>query len=127
MHTIEKQRPELFTAARKWLSAKAYDEKTLKKLRSHLVDAKPAYFKNGKPAFSAVDIKQHQAYAKEMPRWVDDYMDGYMGVLYPDFYGATEVWSMLAGEFATPGGMTSVYRKHPDLFKAVIGLALGDS
>ena len=127
MHTIEKQRPELFNAARKWLSEKAYDQKALKKLRSHLVNVEPAYFKNNKPAFEASDVKQNLAYSGEQPRWVNEYLDGYMGVLYPDFYKATEVWSVLAGEFATPDGMAKVYRKHPDLFKAIIGLALGDS
>ena len=83
-----------------------------------------AYFKNAKPAFEAMDIKRSARYAKELPRWVDDYMDGYMAVLYPDYHGATELWTVLAQEFDTPAHMTAVFRKHPDLFKALLGLAL---
>ena len=124
MHTIEKQRPELFNAARRWLSGKAYSVDKLKKMGSHLADVPPAYFKNDKPAFEAMDIKRSARYAKELPRWVNDYMDGYMGVLYPDYHGATELWTVLAQEFDTPAHMTSVFRKHPDLFKALLGLAL---
>ena len=124
MHTVEKQRQDMFFTARRWLSGKAFTEDKLKKLRSHLGSKTPEFYKNNKPAFHPVDIFKNEAYMLERPRWVNDYMDGYMGVLYPDNWESTELWTVMAQEFDTPGHMIKVLEKHPDFFRVMLGLAL---
>ena len=124
MHTVEKQRQDMFFTARRWLSGKAYTLDKLKKLRSHLGSKKPEFYKNNKPAFNPVDIFQNENFMFEKPRFVNDYMDGYMGVLYPDNWESTELWTVMAQEFDTPGHMIKVLEKHPDFFRVMLGLAL---
>ena len=102
-HGLEKQDPQLLEAAAEWRGIRATGPNT-KTLR----------------AITGVSNYRSSERALE-----DDWVNPYVGKVYRDGKGkdwATEVLTMGAEHFSTPGGMFRLYARDPDLFHLIVSL-----
>ena len=120
MHVVEMQRPQVFKEASAFRFKKAYtaDSKMLDK------DLRPKAIRiqDGKPAFKLRDISGID-YGEGEIAYADDFQNVYMGKIYPEGSGATEVLTMAAENFVSADRMSMLARKHPDLFQIMVGLS----
>lgn len=124
MHSVEHQRPWMAEFARNWAASKAIDESS---------DKMPANLKgynvgivNNKPMYQLGAITGDSSYRTEEVAWVDDYVNPYMGKYYPkppNIPASTEVWTIAAEHFTHPMMMAKFFKKHPDLFRIMVGLS----
>ena len=124
MHSVEHQRPWMAQYAKDWAAGKAVDESSEQMpeaLRgSSIGNAK------GKPLYQLAAITGDTSYRAEEVAWADDYLNPYMGKNYskpPTMPASTEVWTIAAEHFTHPMLMAKFYKKHPDLFKVMVGLS----
>ena len=82
----------------------------------------------GKPVFRLNKIIPNRNFDESEVAWHDSYINPYMGKFYHERDTgrptSTEVWSVTAEHFAQgPEEMKNLYFRHPELFKAFVGLA----
>lgn len=124
MHTVEHQRPWMAEFARDWASSRAYDESSPQmpaNLKGYSVGTP-----KGKPLYQLGAITGNSQFRPEEGAWVDDYVTPYMGKYYSKPVSApasTEVWTTAAEHFNHPLTMAKFYKKHPDIFKLMVGLS----
>ena len=119
-HSVEAQNPALGRWAREWSKRRAY-KADHHRLAGKTVDD----VLEGKPRYKMNDLISWGGYSDGETAWADDYLSPYMGKQYTDTddrgYTSTEVWTMAMEQFESAETMAGLYRKHPDLFRAVLG------
>jgi hypothetical protein len=118
-HTVEAQRPWLGAWARQWSRDRAFDS-SHPSVKNLAVDN----MLEGKPRYKLNELIPYSGYQEGETAWVDSYLNPYMGKQYPKGDTlSTEVWTLAVEHFSTPERMADLFRKHPDLFRAVVGFA----
>jgi len=118
MHTVERQRPSMGKEAREWILSKSYgldDPKLSDKLKG-----KEVAIRNGKPLFKLSDLTG-SSYGDQEVAWKDDFINAYMGKDYGE--NVTEVWTVAVEHFTDSRTMGTLFRRHPDLFRMIVGLS----
>jgi hypothetical protein len=124
MHTVEHQRPWMGELAREWASGRAFAAGD-PRLPANLA-GKATGTLRGKPVYGLADIQVGTNYRDGEWAWVDNYQNPYMGKYYPNTSEgvvSSEVWTVAVEHFADVRDMHSLFRKHPDLFKMLVGLS----
>jgi Phage Mu protein F like protein len=124
MHTVEHQRPWMGELAREWASGRAFAADD-PRLPANLA-GKATGTLRGKPVYGLADIQVGTGYRDGEWAWVDNYQNPYMGKYYPNTSEgvvSSEVWTVAVEHFADVRNMHSLFRKHPDLFKMLVGLS----
>ena len=150
MHSVEAQRPWMGNGARKWAAKKAYSKSFLKnpldsfgnpidpfeqpKLFRKFKSMLDYHFKGealGKPLISMNGLTGRTGFDSWESGFADKYLTEYMGKWYdmkamgfPDLV-ATEVYTVAVERLAenNPTQISSLYFKHPDIFKFLIWLS----
>lgn len=120
MHVVEMQRPQVFKEASAFRFKKAYSANS--KMLDKDLRPKEIRIQDGKPAFKLRDISGID-YGDGEIAYADDYQNVYMGKIYPEGSGATEVLTVAAESFVSADRMSMLARKHPDLFQIMVGLS----
>lgn len=134
-HIIEGQRPWMSEFAVRWRDSRAFDNisEIRRDLSNNSIIAQ-SFYPTGPgtsaPLVKMRDLHPGSGYDEREVGLVDKYAHRYMGKVYrntgrPDAPQiVTEVWSMAIEQFAYPETMATFYRKHPELFEIVAGLAV---
>jgi hypothetical protein len=115
-HFQEKQHPDLAIELDKWKKSKA----------DSVIDGtiKPIRMDGDLPVYRLRDLTGDPAYDDTEIAYKDDYLNKYMGKVYPATTGPySEVWSMAVEHFADSASMRKLWAKHPDLFELVVGMS----
>ena len=134
MHTVEHQNPGMAEWARVWAADKAFGEKHKSSVSKGLKMEDEGYVSEivnnefGKPIFRFNKILPNRMFDSSEMGWHNSYLKPYMGKFYHEKDtsrpSSTEVWSVTAEYFAEgPEEMMALYHRHPELFKAFVGLA----
>ncbi len=144
MHSVEAQRPWMGNGARKWAAKKAFSKSYLANPPIDPIDNPKAFkkltnmldfhFKGTaleKPLISMNGLTGRTGFDSWEKGWADKYLTEYMGKYYdmksmgfPDLV-ATEVYTVAVERLAenNPTQISSLYTKHPDIFKFLIWLS----
>jgi hypothetical protein len=144
MHSVEAQRPWMGNGARKWAAKKAFSKSYLSNPPIDPIDNPKAFkkltnmldfhFKGTaleKPLISMNGLTGRTGFDSWEKGWADKYLTEYMGKYYdmksmgfPDLV-ATEVYTVAVERLAenNPTQISSLYTKHPDIFKFLIWLS----
>ena len=134
MHTVEHQNPGMAEWARVWAADKAFGEKHKSSVSKGLKMEDEGFVSEivnnefGKPVFRLNKILPNRMFDSSEMGWHNSYLKPYMGKFYHEKDtsrpSSTEVWSVAAEYFAEgPAEMSHLYHRHPELFKAFVGLA----
>lgn len=131
-HIVEGQRPWLAMYAVGWRSERAYEMPEVRQTIRNQYAAPVGYQNSPRgtslPILRLKDIIPGHPYRDDEIAVVGDFMHPYMGKVYAPNPGRrqnnTEVWSMAMEKFASPEQMATLYRKHPELFEVIVGLAI---
>lgn len=132
-HIVEGQRPWMSQFAVRWRDGKAFDN--IQDIQSHLGRNVPSQgsYKSG-PTSSVPLVKLRDIFAgsnfdNSELAVVDNFLSNYMGKVYGSSTPwqqqvSTEVWSKAIENFTSPRTMAILYRRHPELFEIIAGMAV---
>ena len=133
-HAVEVANPKLNKWTTAWRNKKGFTSET--RIRANM-ENKKAYSvygpseQAGKPVYKLKDITKIN-YNNHEVALVDEYINPYMGKVYGKYnfsrFGIeevdpTEVLTMSVENFDSASHMTKLFRKHPDLFKLIVGMS----
>jgi len=133
-HAVEVANPKLNKWTTNWRNKKGFTSETKIKANMNNKNAYSVYGPSqqaGKPVYRLKDITKIN-YKNSEDALVNDYINPYMGKVYMkydfsrfgiDAVDPTEVLTMSVENFDSASHMTKLFRKHPDLFKLIVGMS----
>ena len=133
-HAVEVANPKLNKWTTNWRNKKGFTSETKIKANMNNKNAYSVYGPSqqaGKPVYRLKDITKIN-YKNAEDALVNDYINPYMGKVYMkydfsrfgiDAVDPTEVLTMSVENFDSASHMTKLFRKHPDLFKLIVGMS----